>query len=118
MPGDPSRIAEAVTTFTFLRRAIVVVGVLVAFPPALRLSAQSPDPRAEFLNALGQFSLALDGTYGDEGRRLSSALDAMAAALSQWDAMIQSREHAMVADLAGANSALAARMHLALGGLY
>ena len=42
----------------------------------------------------------------------------MAAALSQWDASIQSREHAMVADIAGADPKLAARMHLALGGLY
>ena len=91
---------------------------LVALTPSSRLDAQASDPRSDFLSALGQFSLALDGTYGDEGQRLSSALDAMAAALSRWDASIQSREQAMVADSAGASPALAARMHLALGGLY
>jgi tetratricopeptide (TPR) repeat protein len=94
------------------------VCALVALTPSSRLDAQASDPRSDFLSALGQFSLALDGTYGDEGQRLSSALDAMAAALSRWDASIQSREQAMVADSAGASPALAARMHLALGGLY
>lgn len=106
------------TTFTFLRSAIAFLCALVALSPAVRLAAQSSDPRAEFLNALGGFSLALDGTHGDEGRQLSNALDAMAAALSQWDAMIQSRERAMAVDLAGADPKLGARMHLALGGLY
>jgi len=106
-----------VTSPTFLRRAIVVCA-LVALTPSSRLDAQASDPRSDFLSALGQFSLALDGPYGDEGQRLSSALDAMAAALSRWDASIQSREQAMVADSAGASPALAARMHLALGGLY
>ncbi|HEY6614453.1 MAG TPA: tetratricopeptide repeat protein, partial [Vicinamibacterales bacterium] len=97
---------------------VVFVCVLVALAPSSRLAAQASDPRGDFLNALGQFSLALDGAYGDEGQRLARALDAMAAALSQWDAVIQSREHAMVADIAGADPKLAARMHLALGGLY
>ena len=96
----------------------VFLCVLVALAPSSRPAAQGSDPRGDFLNALGQFSLALDGTYGDEGQRLARALDAMAAALTQWDASIQSREHAMAADIAGANPALAARMHLALGGLY
>lgn len=107
-----------VTTFTLFRRAGVFVCALVAIGSALRLEAQASDPRGDFLNALGQFSLALDGTYGDEGPRLSSALDAMSAAVTRWDAFIQSRERAMVADVAGASPALAARMHLAVGGLY
>jgi len=97
---------------------VVFVCALVALATSSRLVAQGSDPRGDFLNALGRFSLALDGAYGDEGRQLSSALDAMAAALSQWDALIQSRESAMVADIAGADPKLAARMHLALGGLY
>jgi tetratricopeptide (TPR) repeat protein len=94
------------------------VCALIGLAPSSGLHAQASDPRSDFLSALGQFSLALDGTYGDEGQRLSSALDAMAAALARWDASIQSREQAMVADSAGASPALAARMHLALGGLY
>jgi len=63
---------------------VVFVCVLVALAPSSRPAAQGSDPRGDFLNALGRFSLALDGAYGDEGRQLSSALDAMAAALSQW----------------------------------
>jgi tetratricopeptide (TPR) repeat protein len=108
----------AVAAFTLLRRATLFMGVLVALAASPRGQGQAADPRGEFLNALGRFSLALDGTFGDEGQRLSSALDAMSAALSQWDALIQSRERAMAADLAGANPQLATRMHLALGGLY
>ncbi len=92
--------------------------LLLALAPPPRINGQATDPRGDFLSALGRFSLALDGTYGDEGQRLSDALDAMAAALTQWDAMIQSRERAMAADIAGADATLAARMHLALGGLY
>lgn len=91
---------------------------LVALMPSSRVAAQASDPRSDFLSALGQFSLALDGAYGDEGPRLSIALDAMAAALSRWDALIQDRERAMMADVGRADPKLAARMHLAIGGLY
>jgi len=106
-----------VTFFEPLPR-VVLVCVLLALALPSRINGQATDPRGDFLSALGRFSLALDGTYGDEGQRLSNALDAMAAALAQWDAMIESRERAMAADIAGADATLAARMHLALGGLY
>ena len=106
------------TNINRLGKAVVFVCALVAIAPRPHIDAQTADPRGDFLSALGRFSLALDGTYGDEGQRLSNALDAMSAALSQWDAMIQSRERAMVADIAGADPKLAARMHLAVGGLY
>jgi tetratricopeptide (TPR) repeat protein len=107
-----------VTPFSRPRPTTIVVWALLALAGSARLSGQAPDPRAEFLNALGQFSLALDGTYGDEGARLSGGLDAMAAALARWDASIEGRDRAMAADLATAEPALAARMHLALGGVY
>ena len=98
-------------------RALLACGLL-ALVTSSPVEAQTNDPRSEFLNALGQFSLSLDGTYGDEGRRLSTALDSMAAALSRWDALLQSRERAMAADIEKADPKLASRMHLALGGLY
>ena len=44
------------------------------------------------MNALGAFSLALDGTYGDEGRSIATSLDSMAQSLARWDALIESRE--------------------------
>ena len=87
---------------------------MVAFAPR----RAGPDPRSDFLNALGQFSLALDGALGDEGQQLSAGLDAMTAALSRWNELIQSRERAMAADIGNADPKLASRMHLALGGLY
>lgn len=107
-----------VATANPLWRAVVFVCAFVVLVPRTHVDAQAPDPRGDFLNALGQFSLALDGTYGDEGQRLAGALDAMAAALTQWDALIQNRERAMAADIVRADASLAARMHLALGGLY
>ena len=81
-------------------------------------AGQALDPKAEFLDALGRFSLALDGTYGDEGTQLTAALDAMSAALGRWDASIEVYERAMTRDVASADTPLAARMHLALGGVY
>src|SRR5262245_46812107 len=98
------------------RCVTATVLLVIAIPSLAR--AQAPAPRSEFLDALGAFSLALDGTYGDEGRRLSAALDTMAAALSRWDGSIQASERAMAADLAKADARLASRMHLALGGIY
>ena len=97
-------------------RALFASGLVVLITSST--AAQTADPRSDFLNALGQFSLALDGTYGDEGQRLSTALDSMSASLSRWDAVIQSRERAMAAEIGNADLKLASRMHLALGGLY
>ena len=101
---------------TILR--LILAAMLAALPAPPVLSGQAADPRAAFLDALGQFSLALDGTFGDEGPRLSASLDAMADALSRWDAFIQSRERAMAAEIGSADATLASRMQLALGGLY
>ena len=76
------------------------------------------EPRARFVDALGRFSLALDGRYGDEGATIVAALDAMQQALDGWDALIRTYEGAMRADIGAADPALAARMHLAIGGIY
>ncbi len=85
---------------------------------AATLTGQSPEPKAAFLEAVGQFSLALDGAYGDEGLRVRSSLDAMSRALAEWDAVLRKYEAAMAADLRSADPALALKMHLAIGGLY
>src|SRR5215204_472728 len=85
---------------------------------AATLTGQSPEPKAAFLQAVGQFSLALDGAYGDEGIRVRSSLDAMSRALSEWDAMLRKYEAAMTADIRTAEPGLALKMHLAIGGLY
>src|SRR5262245_29887377 len=85
---------------------------------ATALIGQSPEPKTAFLQAVGQFSLALDGAYGDEGARVQASLDAMARGLAEWDAVVRKYEAAMAADLPTAESPLATRMHLALAGLY
>lgn len=97
------------------RLASTLLALLVG---AAVLFAQSPEPKAVFVQALGQFSLALDGAYGDEGTRVRSSLDAMSRALDEWDAVLRKYEAAMAADLRSADPALAIKMHLALGGLY
>jgi tetratricopeptide (TPR) repeat protein len=92
--------------------------LLTLIVSAATLTGQSPDPRAAFVQAVGQFSLALDGAYGDEGARVRSSLDAMSRALGEWDAMLRKYEAAMAADIRTAEPGLALKMHLALGGLY
>ena len=92
------------------------VCVLLSAAP---LSArQAPDARGVFVQALGEFSLALEGPYGDEGERIRASLDAMARALDAWDATIRSYEAAMAAERPKADPRLAARMHVALGSVY
>ncbi len=89
--------------------------LLAVIPTSAR---QAPDPREAFVQALAGFSLALEGAYGDEGERIRTSLDAMDRALTQWDATIGAYEAAMERERAGADASLAARMHLALGGVY
>jgi tetratricopeptide (TPR) repeat protein len=96
---------------------VIVTAILFALVFVV-VHGQGTDPKTDFLNALGAFSLALDGNYGDERRSISTSLDAMAEALARWDGLIQSRERAMAAEIGSADPKLAARMHLALGGLY
>jgi tetratricopeptide (TPR) repeat protein len=94
-------------------------------PPALALligaaalAGQSPEPKVSFVQAVGQFSLALDGAYSDDGARVRASLEAMSRSLDEWDGVLRKYEAAMAADLRTADPALAARMHLALAGLY
>ena len=97
------------------RTATTLLTVIVG---AATLTGQSPEPKTTFIQAVGQFSLALDGAYGDESGRVRSSLDAMSRALAEWDAVLRKYEAAMAADLRAADPALALKMHLAIGGLY
>ena len=82
------------------------------------VEGQVRDPKADFVEALAGFSQGLDGAYGDEGRGIRTSLEAMERGLEEWDAVIQDSEASMAADLAAAGPQLAARMHMALGGVY
>jgi tetratricopeptide (TPR) repeat protein len=92
-----------------------MVALAAAAVPA---AAQVADPKAEFIQALGQFSLALDGKYGDEGSSIRSSLASLERGLAQWDTVIRTYEAAMAAEIRSAGAPLASRMHLALGGVY
>ena len=92
--------------------------LLLALAAGTALLGQSPQPRNDFVQAVGQFSLALEGSFGDEGDRLRASLDAMERSLTQWDSVIRTYEDAMAADLKTAEPALATRMHLGLAGVY
>jgi tetratricopeptide (TPR) repeat protein len=65
-----------------LRPALTALCLLLAAAPA---RAQNRDA---FVEATLQFVQAADGSFGDEGRYMRSAVDAMAQALAQWDAML------------------------------
>ena len=57
-----------------IRTAITLLTLCLAAGTA---SAQSPDAKRAFTEALGRFSAALDGRYGDDGARLAASLSAM-----------------------------------------
>jgi tetratricopeptide (TPR) repeat protein len=99
------------TPSTLLALPVLLLG-------AAALAGQNPEPKASFVQAVGQFSLALDAPYGDEGTRVRASLDAMSRSLGEWDAALRKYEAAMAADRPTAEPALATRMHLALAGLY
>jgi tetratricopeptide (TPR) repeat protein len=80
--------------------------------------AQDADPKSAFTAALARFSLALDGAFGDEGPGISASLAAMDRARQQWDAVIRTYEAGLAAEVRSAPPELAARMHLALAGVY
>ncbi len=89
---------------------------LVATPePA---TAQTLDPKAGVIEALGGLGVALDGAFGDEGPTVASSLDALAQGIRQWEALIQGYEGAIAAERSGADAATAARMQTAIGGVY
>src|SRR5688572_26583613 len=99
-------------------RRRLVTSLLFALVAIPTLARQGTDPKADFVQALARFSLALDGAYGDEGSSIRAHLESMSAGLTQWDLVIRSYENAMTRELSSADPALAARMHVALGAVY
>ncbi len=91
--------------------------VLAVLAAGAALSGQA-NPRALFTDALAQFSLALDGSHGDEGDTIGASLDALDRARREWDGVIQTYESRMAAEIVGAPAELAVRMHIAMGGAY
>lgn len=87
--------------------------VLIAATPALA-SAQHED----FVSGLVDFTVALVGTYGDEGEAARAALDRAARGLAEWDRTLAEYEGNVAAALPTATPDRAREMHTTMGSLY
>src|SRR5512138_1163929 len=96
-----------------LRLPAVALAISLA---AASMHAQA-DPNSQFVGALGRFSLALDGRFGDEGPDILASLTELDQGVARWDEAIQSVELQAARNLP-ADPKLAALMHIALSGLY
>jgi tetratricopeptide (TPR) repeat protein len=96
----------------------LVAGLLLPLIAAPAIGGQIAGPKTDFVQALAQFSLGLEGAYGDEGIRIRSSLNSMDLELERWDATIRTYETAMASEVSGATPQVAARLHAALGGVY
>ncbi|HEY6508430.1 MAG TPA: tetratricopeptide repeat protein, partial [Vicinamibacterales bacterium] len=94
-----------------IRTPIAVLTLCLAAQVA---SAQAPDPKRQFTEALGRFSAALDGRYGDDGARLTAGVAAMEDALARWDAAIRQVETSVTAEIAKSSATAAVRLRIAL----
>src|SRR3954468_5404699 len=88
---------------------------------ALALGA-APAPgfaqKGQFFDALLPLYRAAAGTYGDEGPRLTTAVDTLAAALARDDAALREAESTLQAQLRGATPQAALQAHTLLASMY
>src|SRR4051812_45959456 len=89
------------------------VAVAVGVAPATVFAQQD-----QFFDALLPLYRAAAGTYGDEGPRLSTAVNALAAALAQDDAALREVESTLRAQLPAATPQAALQAHTLLASMY
>jgi len=75
-------------------------------------AAQIHELKNQFVATVRQFAEALAGTYGDEGRRISSGIQSLDRAREQWDDAIVAYETML------SKVAESAEVHVALGTVY
>jgi tetratricopeptide (TPR) repeat protein len=75
-------------------------------------AAQIHQLKNEFVGAIRQFTEAVAGTFGDEGSRVATSLDAMRVALDRWEEAIRAYQGAIDA------ASEKAEVHLALGSVF
>ena len=97
----------------FLRASLLALTSLLLTSPCTH--AQS---REAFADATAQLMRAAEGEFGDEGRYVIAAVDAMARALAGWDAALSSAETGLAGDVAAAPPPLAASRRVALAAAY
>jgi tetratricopeptide (TPR) repeat protein len=105
-----------------LRRAVIATLVVTATISARLVSAAQSEIwvpasqihaiKNQFVAAVSQLAEALAGTYGDEGRSLSAAIESLDRVRLQWDDAIRVYERM----LAGVTES--AEVHVALGTVY
>jgi tetratricopeptide (TPR) repeat protein len=96
--------------------AAPVVGALVV--AALITPSNAFAQRDAFYSTLLTFYKTLGGVYGDEGPQLTAQLDALAAALQQWDQDILAAEKRLRPALDGADAQTRMQAHTLLASLY
>ncbi len=85
---------------------------------ALGVPGASAQPRERFTEALGELTSAVDGTDGDEGPRITAAIDAMAVSLSAWDEAVATVEARFARELQNASPDTQAQLHASLAVVY
>ena len=96
---------------------LFIAGLVIALP--LHADAQ----QSAFVRALSALTVAIEGTYGDEGAQVGPAIDRMSAALAEWDREIEAAETGLQTALreAGASSKTASDVferRVSLGRMY
>jgi tetratricopeptide (TPR) repeat protein len=71
-----------------------------------------------FVEGLADFVNAANGMKGDEGPAIMSAIESMAAGLTQWNGAVGKVEAGLAAEITSAPPPVAARMHATLGAVY
>lgn len=98
-----------------IRRAIVTWCVCMA---TIALPLHADAQQAAFVQALSELTTAIEGTFGDEGARLRSALDRMSAALATWDRDIEAAESGVRDAVRHDTPARAFERRVSLGRMY
>ena len=83
----------------------------------LTASPAAPQGREAFVASTLQFVRAAEGEFGDEGRYLLAAVEAMARALRDWDTALQGSEADLSMQASKTPPPAGARLHLAIAAL-
>ncbi len=101
-----------------MRHALTAASVILLLVSSRPVRGQANDPKDPLFQSVARFSVALDGTFGDEGRAVRAARDGMARGLDDWDATLRASESAFTQQLPGAAPDVAARLHVAIGAAF
>src|SRR4051812_43834053 len=96
-----------------LRRIAVFVTVVLGMTPGAGLAQTDP-----VFDSLLPLYRAATGTYGDEGPRLTTAVNTLAAAFTRDDAALREAESTLQAQLRGATPQAALQAHTLLASMY